>query len=491
MLTTVLLTLLLAAPLQEAPPTGAPPTGAPPEAPASDTASESPTADAPPAAPSGFEAELKEAARRYDHVETAKSDLLLEGDLAGAIRTILDAVPAEQRSAAQALVAGDRLVPLDHAQSLALHEEAYGKDAQQPPVVRAWALEQHRAGRWAEAEALYVGLLALEPGEEEMARLSALRADCLLHLDRPEEACAAWRAADASLHPTEIEQVAWAVYAPLGPEARRCALLERVRQAKDDRDAPADLILLDLHWDRDLWNVDVNTETTLRDLGLLERQLGKDFIASSGLGFVVRWTAAGQRFDFDDELPKMKLSPDNRDEIRKEAEALGLIGPRSKPPANGRVAAAVDQILLDNEVVTADELLEWHRTELQRRAKQAGGVEALHALANLYELTWNDELGEVQHLGWKKYGDLECAIGLLEREKDGLRSRDTVLIQALASFPDDPRLNELLAEAVAREGNLLVEPLSRQIRAEFRRMESCQTVNTSFRKLEAALRDRK
>lgn len=483
MLTPALLTMLLAAAPQEAPPaTDSPPEPAPQPAAAG---------EAPAAAPSGFEAELQEALRRYDRVETATSDLLLEGDLAGAVRTIAEAVPAEQRSAAQALVAGDRLVALDRAQSLALHEEAFAKDPQQPPVVRAWALEQHRDGRFAEAEALYVGLLALEPGEVETARLSALRADCLLHLDRPADACAAWRAADAALHPTEIEQAAWEVHAPLGPEARRGALLDRVRHAKDDREAAADLILLDLHWDRDLWNEDVNTETTLRDLGLLERQLGKEFIAGSGLGFVVRWTAAGRRFDFDDELPKLKPSPDNREEIRAEAEALELIGPASKPPANGRVAAAVDQILLDNEVVTADDLLEWHETELLRRSKQPGGVEALHALAKLYELTWNDELEELQRLGWRKYGDLECAIGQLARQKDALRSHDLVLAQALAEHPDDARLNELLAEATAREGDLLVEPLSRQIRAEFRRMESCQTVNTSFRKLEVAMRDRK
>ena len=66
-----------------------------------------------------------------------------------------------------------------------------------------------------------------------------------------------------------------------------------------------------------------------------------------------------------------------------------------------------------------------------------------------------------------------------------------MLVQALAAHPDDTRLNRLMAEAVAREGDLLVEPLSRQIRADFRRLESYQTVNTSFRRLEAALRDRK
>jgi tetratricopeptide (TPR) repeat protein len=483
MLAPALFTMLLAAAPQEAPPA----TGTPPE-PAPEAAA---AAEAPAAAPSGFEAELQEAARRYDRVETAESDQLLEGDLAGATRTIVEAVPAEQRSAAQALVAGDRLVPLDREQSLALHEEAYGKDPQQPPVVRAWALEQHRAGRYAEAEALYLGLLALEPGELETARLSALRADCLLHLDRPEDAIAAWRAADAALHPTEIEQAAWELYAPLGPEARRAALLDRVRHAQGDREAAVELILLDLHWDRDLWNEDVNAETTVRDLGLIGRQLGQEFIAGSGLGFVVRWTAAGRRFDFDDELPKLNPAPDNREEIRTEAEALKLIGPHSKPPTNGRLAAAVDQILLDNEVVTAEELLGWHETELLRRSKQAGGVEALHALAKLYELTWNDELEELQRLGWKKWGDLQCAIGLLVRQKDGLRSHDLVLAQALAEHPDDARLNELLAEAVAREGDLLVAPLSRQLRAEFRRMESCQAVNTSFRKLEKALRDRK
>jgi tetratricopeptide (TPR) repeat protein len=436
-----------------------------------------------------FATQLAEAELTYSLVSSANTARLLEGDLAGATRALTEAVPEAERSAAHALVAADRLVPLDHERSLALHEEAYAKDPQAPAVVRAWALAQHRAGRFAEAEALYVELLALEPSAEDLARFNALRADCLLHLDRPEEACTAWRAAGAATHQTEVEQAAFAVYGPLGPEARRCALLQRVRAAGDDRDAAADLLLLDLSWDRDPWNVEVNPEAFAHDLPLVKAAYGEAFDRSA-LAFVSRWTTPGRRFEFDEQIPKLQPPADNREAIRAEAEARGWVGRGSKPP-EGRLLSAVDQILIDNEAVTPEELLAWHEPELRRRSQRDDGADDLRALAGLYELTWDDELDALQRMGWRKHGDLECALGLLEREGDALRARDLTLLQALADHPDDVRLNRLRVEAAAREGDVLVEPLSRLIRAQFKRMENCQGVINDFRRLEAALRDRK
>jgi len=436
-----------------------------------------------------FAEQLEQAELTYGLVASANAARLLEGDLAGATRALAEAVPEAERSAAHALVAADRLVPLDRELAYALHEEAYAKDPQAPAVVRAWAEAQHRAGRFAEAEALYVELLALEPGDEDLARFNALRADCLLNLDRPADACAAWRAAGAATQQTAVEQAAFAVYGPLGPEARRCELLQRVRAANDDRDAAADLLLLDLSWDHDLWNVEVNQPAFAHDLPLVKGAYGEAFDRSA-LAFVARWTTPGRRFEFDEQIPKLQPPSDNREAIRAEAEERRWIGRGSKPPES-RLLSAVYQILIDNEAVTPEELLTWHQPELRRLAHRDEGAADLRALAGLYELTWDEQLDKLQQMGWRKHGDIECALGLLEREGAALRSRDLTLLQALADHPVDVRLNRLRVEAAAREGDLLVEPLSRLIRAQFKRMESCQGVINDFRRLEQALRDRK
>ena len=435
-----------------------------------------------------FAAQLADAELAYDLVSSANAARLLEGDLAGATRALAEAVPEAERSAAHALVAAERLVPLDRELSLALHEEAYAKDPQAPAVVRAWAEAQHRAGRFAEAEALYLELLALEPGAEDLASLNALRADCLLNLDRPDDACAAWRAAGAATQQAAVEQAAFRVHGPLGPEARRCELLQRVRNTNYLDYEPVELLLLDLSWDRDLWNVELNPDALAHDLTIVRGLYGDGF-ESSALAFVVRWTTPGQRLDFDEQIPKLQPPSDNREAIRAEAQAGKWIGPFSKPPER-RLLTVLYQILIDNEAVTPEELLGWHELELLRRAK-LGRSDALHALALLYELTWDDELEGLQRMGWTRHGDLECAVGLLEREGEALRARDLTLLQALADHPDDVRLNRLRVEAAEREGDLLVEPLSRLIRAQFKRMESCQGVINDFRRLEAALLDRK
>lgn len=473
------LTLLLAlAPQAWAQDAAPPDTAAPPDA----------------AAPSAqdFSAQRDEVERVLGLVVSGNSALLLKGDMAEATRRLLTAAPPVGRTAAEAFVLGGLLFPLDFEQSYRLHEEAFAKAPQEPEVIEAWAVEQHRAGHFAEAEALYTELLALGLGDAAESRLNALRADCLLRLERPEEACDAWRAVDViEFHPDVVEAAA-RVYTPVSPETRRCALLQKASASPGDPSAFDDLLLLDLHWDKDVWSSDVRAEYAAHDLALAQAALGADNVRFKSLAFLARWTFPGRRLDFDGDIPKLQPPADNTEAIAADARELKVLGSLSKLPENGRLMGFIFQVLVDNSVASTEELLDWHGVELRRRGKSSqGDIEAMRVLANLYEQTWSDELDEWQRLGWSRYGDVDCAIGLLERQRDKLRSRDLVLVQALSEHPGDVRLARLAAEAAAHEGDLLVGPLSRQIAADFARMDDCQPVTLGFRKLEAALSDRK
>ena len=444
-----------------------------------------------------FAADVKRAMPDFQLITSANTALLLEGDLAGATRKLLAAAPEGERTAAQAFLLGNLLYTLEPEVAYGLHEEAYNRAPDVQPVVQEWALEQHRAGKFAEAERLYAEVIAgLEPGSEGASRLHALRADCLLRLDRPEEACEAWRAVDVPRHHTAVEESASWVHGTPSPEARRCALLQRARGTGEgqaaDPTAFDELILLDLHWERDWWNADVHPEYTAHDLALAQAALGADSSQYQTLAFLARWPASGQRFDFDDEIPKLKPPADHGEEIRAEAQALALIGEGARLPDDARLTSQAFRILIDNGVADAEQLLAWHGAELRKRAQsKRGDVEALRVLAGLYEQTWSDELEEWERFGWSRYSDVDSAVALLARKRDALRPRDLVLMQASAANPDDVRLCRLTLEAAEREGDLLVDPIARLAMAEFARLEECHRVDVLFRKLQVALRDRK
>ncbi len=69
------------------------------------------------------------------------------------------------------------LFHLSPADSYALHKMAYEARPKEKLTTLEWAIEQHRAGKYAEALALYEAYLGLEPDDE---KTEALLADCLV-----------------------------------------------------------------------------------------------------------------------------------------------------------------------------------------------------------------------------------------------------------------------------------------------------------------------
>src|SRR5262245_49824874 len=149
-----------------------------------------------------FTARVREVGKAYDLQEEKSGSLLLEGECGKANQALLDVVPEERRTPAHDFVLGNLLFRLDPAASYRLHERAHRGEPRHPFVVLEWALEQHRARRFAEAEALYAQFLAIAPDPKVLA----LRSDCLLRLGRLAEAVAAWEAADSGENHTEIEK---------------------------------------------------------------------------------------------------------------------------------------------------------------------------------------------------------------------------------------------------------------------------------------------
>ena len=174
------------------------------------------------------------------------------GDFAGANAVLLATFPEATRTPAESFILGNVLFDTDRRLSHELHQSAVKAEPENPDVVWEWALEQHRAGDYAGALASYQKVSA---GNPRAATLYALEADCLLRLNRIEDAVAAWKksedAPDGSIE--SMEDLVCAVHREVAPHKLRADLLAKA-VVRHDIAAAEDLIALDGDFPKDWWN---------------------------------------------------------------------------------------------------------------------------------------------------------------------------------------------------------------------------------------------
>lgn len=442
-------------------------------------------ASGPNAASKDFEKEMRVAGELYDALTKRTTALLLEGKLDEANRILVDAVPKEKRSAAHAFVLGNLLFDIDHDLAYKLHEEANAKAPGNPVIQLEWALEQHRVKKYAEAEKLYEGLVAGPDAKNPQAH--ALRADCLLHLSRSQAAIAAWEAADPRRRHTSIEQAASWVYGKVSPEVRRCRLVADVQAKKLDAVEP--LIILDLSFDRDLWNSRTNEEYLEHDLPIAAATLGKDTNRYKELEFLARTSVRDDPDFMEKKAPADNKTGDKKtDDSKRGATALGLLGDKPRLAEKSLVASYLFRAWLEADIVSGDELLRWFERDLRARAEsKTGDFEDWKLLAALYDGVDSPKLEEVDRLAWEKYGDPDFGGSLLAHEREALTSGDPVLAKMLEKHPDHPGIMTFALQCAEREKKPTADLIVKYINAEFTHMYSYRDADKGFAILKKAL----
>jgi hypothetical protein len=420
-------------------------------------------------APSDFAAEVAAAGKLYQPVLDANQALLKDGKLAGSTQALFDRVPEDQRTAAQCFVLGNVLFSMESAKSYELHRKAYELAPDESATQFEWAIERHRKREYAEADALYAKLTA-QPGKTD-PRAHAFRADCLLHLGKLSEAVAEWKAADLRNRHTSVEQGFSWIYGKPHPIVERARLLDAARAPKAEKSeqiaALESLILLDLEWETDWWNARPKQEYLACDLPLAAATLGADSPRQRQLALLVELTPK------DDDLGLKRMGPEFKELVGKKHVA-GADVPLAE---NSFVAGRLLDMVVTSRAATPAELLDWYGRPLRARVDATpGDAKALEILAALYEKGEKSaELAALEELGWKKFGAVSCAYGILRREGDAITSDDPLLKAALAKFPDDPTLRGVAVGCAAREEKGEREAIVAYLEAHLARMVSWNT----------------
>ncbi|MGH7150852.1 MAG: tetratricopeptide repeat protein, partial [Planctomycetota bacterium] len=419
-----------------------------------------------------------------------------------ASRALIEVVPEKERTPAHNLLLGNLLSSIDAGLSRRFHRLAYEARPEEPLVLVEWALELHRAGSHAEAEALYREFL--EGRGAGHPRFHALRADCLLRLGRIEEGLEAWKRSEPGRFSAEIEEsLSWIDGDP-SPWTRRCALFAEIRAGKTDRIET--LILLDLRWDSKRGDQAPIEVLLPRDLALAKGTLGAESRRFRLLDLLARAPngpspespealPAGrnvevlERFLREEEKESPTSRPISRGDLEVQLRSLRVLGPGPALPESSATARALLQRVLDLGLASPERLLLDFEAPLRERTDRGpGDAEALALLEALYERTGNPRLAEVERIGWEKHADPRFAASVLSRRLETLRSDDPLLERALREFPEEPRVLSLAVECARREGRPLRDLLARQVLARFRRPESWSDLRGAVAALEEEVR---
>ncbi len=391
----------------------------------------------------------------YEVVLPLMEDLeqrVLEGDVAGANSTLLEAFPETTRTPAQAFLLGNLLYGLAPEISFELHRSAAARLPDEPSVQLEWAMEQHRAGQHEGAAAAYAVFLKSYP---DHAPAHGLAADCLLRLGRTADALTSWQLSERARTGTieDFESLVCAVYFDATGELRRADLIARLRAG--DEQAAVALIAMDCDFRKDWWNSGPRASHLAFDLDVIRKQ---DLPVTPELSAAICAAECG-----------IAMGERNLGKIPESLKRHGLLVDADQTlPGDGAIlsillhAATRAGVLKEREarVQLAPKVLEMAR---------AGADPALWNVAAFLHIG-SEKMEAVDREAWHATGEARFAAGcLVERHKSGvLPADDPELLRAVEQFPEDSVIAMLYVEAHEQADLPLKAPLIQAIKAEYR-----------------------
>ncbi len=412
------------------------------------------------AAPPDFNADLQRAGNVLNTLLPVSGELMNSRDFAGANAKLLAAFPEATRTPAESFMLGNVFFEIDRKQSYALHHAAVIAEPDNVNVVWEWAMEQHRAGEYAGALASYQQFSKARP---KSAVPYALTADCLLHLNRIDEAIAAWRQSETAPSGSleTMENMVCAVKRDPMPHKRRADLLAKAT-ADHDADAAAELIALDCDFPKDWWNAGVYEAYLAHDLPAVKTALK---LPAGDIRFrAIACAAECATADSQDPAAITKILKNYK----------LLVDPDVTIPENSGLLSAILAVSVHAKAIDEATLHEKIAPKLLELARKDHDVQLWNTAAYASSMKNPDSQLKLEREGWNATGDARFAFGVLfAKSRDGkLTTDDADLIAALKQFPESGLVQRAAYEAAVRENKVTRELLAAAAKAEFKRFTS-------------------
>lgn len=335
-------------------------------------------------------------------------------------------------------IVGGALFNIDADKSFELHKKAYELKKNELNFNLEYAMALHRKGNHEEAIPLY---LTYKNEVKEDFRIDVWLAECYLNIGDKEKSIEHWKLANHPKNHTGIDKAIYTIHGRTDQIKLRSKLRNDVR-SKIEKSA-YELIFLDLNWEIDWWNTNIQEYFLEEDLKLIREtfketsEIYKDLITYNKV----------KHFSNSDSIKTTLLN------------SKILIGNKRLIP-NGQITSDILRIALINKLVSEQEFFETRKDEVIKLADSQKDGELLNIYAYLESVVNGHVSEKTDKKGWHEYKDERFAISYFIGLADKNRYSNPDLKQALIDFPNSAKiqwvkLNCALVEDLDYESDLI------------------------------------
>lgn len=370
-------------------------------------------------------------------------------------KCILDIIKSADTEYKKYLIGG-LLYEIDKEKSFQLHKEAYTANPNDLDFNLEYAIQLHRKGEFAEASELYEKYAREKPDD---FRTNAWLADCYLNTGDIDKSISNWSKANHPKNHTGIDFAIHTIYGNTDQIKIRNDYRKEIE--KGNVQALYSLVFLDMNWQLDWWNSNIQEYFLDEDIRLAKskfNQNDRDYKIVQSYMKIKKFSKTGNR----------------NDSIKSILMENNLIIGSNPLPSNGQIASDLIRICLINQIISESDFYKHRGEELLKLAEKTKDKETLNIYAYLQASVNGKVDPSIDKLGWTEFRDERFAISYFIGKADKNRYDDRELAQALLDFPNSSKLYWVKTNCAKIENKPLRPHLIELTKREFKTLGSDQ-----------------
>ena len=345
---------------------------------------------------------------------------------------------------------GGALYNIDSKASYELHKSAYDKKPNELKFNLEYAIENHRIENYETAVKHYE---IYKKTNDEDYRIDVWLSECYLNMDNYPKAIAHWKKANHTRNHTGIDKAIHIIHGEVNQIKKRSYLITQI-ESKDSKSA-FELIFLDLNWELDWWNNNIQGNFLEKDMSTIKNNFGadsKEYLQASAYS----------------KIKHLSQKPNSSDSIKAVLLNSKLIIDNNELPINGKITSDLLRISFINELLNEKEFFEKRGKEIIELADKHKDEELLNIYAYLESTVTGHVSKQTDKKGWYDYQSERFAISYFIGLADKNQYDNPDLNKALTDFPNSSKIHWVKLNCAKIEGKDIKPDLIQVIKKEFK-----------------------
>lgn len=357
----------------------------------------------------------------------------------------------------QKYLIGGALYNIDSKTSYDLHKSAYKKYPNELNFNLEYAIESHRIEDYKTAIKHYE---IYKQTKDTDYRIDVWLSECYLNTGNYSKALEHWKKANHPKNHIGIDKAIHIIHGQVDQFKKRSELILKTK-SKDSKSA-FELIFLDMNWELDWWNNNIQEYFLEKDINTIKNSFGSDSKEYVQISAYYK-------------IKNLSKNSSPKDSIKTALLESKLILDNHQMPVNGKIASDLLRISFINRLLDEKEFFEKRGKEMIELADKYKNEELLNIYAYLESVATGNVSEETDKKGWNEYKSEKFAISYFIGLADKNKYDNPDLAKALTDFPNSSKIHWVKLNCAKIEGKDIKTDLIEVMKKEFKTLGSDQS----------------